>query len=82
MAIDLYMINPSEDTYESHCAFILKHFGTDLPSYYKVKRLVSDLTGIESLVRDMCINSCLAYTGPFSELDACPICSEPRYDQH
>jgi hypothetical protein len=36
MAIDLYMINPSEETYEAHCVFVLKHFGTDLPSYYKV----------------------------------------------
>jgi hypothetical protein len=82
MAVELYMINPSEDTYETHRTFVLKHFGTDLPSYCKVKQLVSDLTGIESLVRDMCVNSCLAYTGPFSELDTCPICSEPRYDQH
>jgi hypothetical protein len=80
MAIDLYMRNPSEETYETNHAFILQYFGTDLPLYYKVKQLVSDLTGIESLVCDMCINSCLAYTGPFSELDTCPICSEPQYD--
>ena len=29
----------------------------------------------------MCINSCVAYTGPYLELDTCPICSEPRYDR-
>jgi hypothetical protein len=28
----------------------------------------------------MCINSCVTYTGPFSNLEACPICSEPQYD--
>jgi hypothetical protein len=25
--------------------------------------------------------SCIAYTGPFFDLESCPICSEPRYDQ-
>ncbi|KAI9447400.1 hypothetical protein H4582DRAFT_1798041, partial [Lactarius indigo] len=30
----------------------------------------------------MCINSCLAYTGPFSGLESCPMCSEARYDQY
>jgi len=28
----------------------------------------------------MCINSCLAYTGPFHGLEICPKCGEPRYD--
>src|SRR6266702_576407 len=37
--------------------------------------------GIESIVHHMCINSCIVYTGPFSELDSCPMCSEARYDQ-
>ena len=29
---------------------------------------------------DMCINSCHAFIGPFAELEACSICSEPCYD--
>ncbi|TFK31192.1 hypothetical protein BDQ12DRAFT_619331 [Crucibulum laeve] len=28
----------------------------------------------------MCPNSCVAYTGPFSELDKCPICKEDQYN--
>ncbi|KIM71551.1 hypothetical protein PILCRDRAFT_804895 [Piloderma croceum F 1598] len=28
----------------------------------------------------MCINSCLAFTGPFSELSECPTCNEARFD--
>ena len=31
------------------------------------------------MTNDMCINSCHAFTGPFTDLDACSICSEPRY---
>jgi len=38
------------------------------------------MTGIKSLVHDMCINSCVVYTSPFSGLDTCPVCSEARYD--
>ncbi|EGO02450.1 hypothetical protein SERLA73DRAFT_47977 [Serpula lacrymans var. lacrymans S7.3] len=29
----------------------------------------------------MCPNSCIAYTGPFSNLDKCPKCSISRYNQ-
>jgi len=28
----------------------------------------------------MCINSCLAYVGPYSDHDHCPTCGEDRYD--
>lgn len=56
--------------------------GQSLPSSYKTKWLVTELTGIDSIVHDMCINSCIAYTGPFSDLDSCPKCSEARYDQN
>jgi hypothetical protein len=28
----------------------------------------------------MCPNSCIAYTGPFSELDKCPKCGEARFE--
>jgi len=46
-----------------------------------VKCLVAKLSGVESIIHNMCVNSCLAYTGPFLELESCPICSEPQYDQ-
>lgn len=29
----------------------------------------------------MCINSCLAFVGPFTGLDACPTCGESHYDE-
>ncbi|KAG1846997.1 hypothetical protein DFJ58DRAFT_717251 [Suillus subalutaceus] len=28
----------------------------------------------------MCINTCLAFTGPFAHLDQCPRCGEDRWD--
>ncbi|KAF8235090.1 hypothetical protein L208DRAFT_1422470 [Tricholoma matsutake] len=30
----------------------------------------------------MCVNTCLAYTGPFAPLTACPFCGEHQYKQH
>jgi hypothetical protein len=74
--------NPSEAMYKVNRTIVLRCYpDTSLPSYYKTKRLVTELTGIDSIVHNMCINSCIVYTGPFSELDSCPMCSEARYDQ-
>lgn len=28
----------------------------------------------------MCIDSCIAFVGPYAELDECPMCQKPRYD--
>ena len=53
---------------------------TRLLSHYRVKQTIAKLTGVHSLMRDMCPNTCIAYTGPFSDLEACPKCSHPRYD--
>lgn len=82
LAIEMYLGNPSEATYEvNRKAFLRRLPSADIPSYYRTRRLVADLTGVESMVHHMCINSCIAYTGPFVDLEACPICSEPRYDR-
>jgi hypothetical protein len=78
----MYLGNPSEATYEvNRKSFLRRLPEATIPSYYKAKRLVADLTGVESVMHHMCINSCIAYTGPFQDLEACPMCSEPRYDQ-
>ena len=51
-------------------------------SYDQAKQLTAEISGIYHISDHMCINSCLAYTGPLSALDTCPICSEPRFDSH
>jgi hypothetical protein len=50
-----------------------------LNSHHLVKKSVKEITGIENIETDMCQNSCVAYTGPFSTLEECPYCAEPRY---
>ncbi|KAL1950134.1 hypothetical protein VTO73DRAFT_5257 [Trametes versicolor] len=51
-----------------------------IPTYEQVKRLVSDLTGIDAILMDMCMNTCVAYVGVFAAFEQCPFCGELRYD--
>jgi len=41
----------------------------EFPSLYQVKKIVQEMSGIEAVVHDMCVNSCVGFTGPFSDLD-------------
>lgn len=71
----------SEETYHNtRAAFLRRHPEDNVLSLNEVKRKVEQITGVVSIVDDMCKNSCLAYTGPFSDCDQCPTCGEPRYD--
>ena len=51
-------------------------------SYDQVQRRVSKLSGVVTWQHDMCIDSCLGFTGPYAGLDHCPDprCGKPRYD--
>src|SRR5712672_2954197 len=81
-AIELYLGNPSEATYEANRTIILHRLpDVNIPTYYRTGHLIAELTGIESMVHHMCINSCVAFTGPFHDLNKCPICTEPCYNQ-
>ena len=83
LALDLFMAcdNASQQTYTAARQSILRRFPeSEILSYHLVKKLVADISGVVSVKDDMCINSCHAFTGPFALLDACSICSEPRYD--
>ena len=72
----------SEDAYEKIRTGIHACFpGSELPSFYQVKWLLCDFTGVTSIVSHMCINSCTAFVGPYADLDTCPECGEACFDQ-
>ncbi|KAJ7362561.1 hypothetical protein DFH08DRAFT_910784 [Mycena albidolilacea] len=74
----------TEETFNAiRDAAIERHPLDDFPSFYKTKTKLAELTGICPLETDMCLNSCIAYTGPFTKLNKCPYptCHEPQYDQ-
>ncbi|KAF5335649.1 hypothetical protein D9758_017763 [Tetrapyrgos nigripes] len=50
----------------------------ELLSWDQMKCRMKELSGVEAIKHDMCPNTCLAFTGPFTDLDSCPECSSPR----
>lgn len=52
----------------------------DIPTYEGIEKKVAELTGVTYITHDMCPNTCMAYTGPFKDLDVCSYCGITRYD--
>jgi hypothetical protein len=52
-----------------------------MPSLRQIERIIGEFTGVESITHDMCPDTCLAFTGPFADLEKCPTCDKDRYDQ-
>ena len=84
--LDVYLATTgthgSEATYDDICA-ALKRLSPDIAdilSHDQLKRKIAELTGVVPIMTDMCSNSCMAFTGPFSDLRACPECSAGRYE--
>ena len=48
-------------------------------SFDQIKRRVRWLSGVVPVEHDMCVNSCLAFTGPRETLVTCSHCGESRY---
>ncbi|KAJ6622946.1 hypothetical protein B0H10DRAFT_1759968, partial [Mycena sp. CBHHK59/15] len=71
----------SEATYTESRENISRCFPeSEMLSYDQVKRKIAELTGVTSILNDMCHKSCVAFTGPYTELETCPKCGESRYD--
>ncbi|KAJ3001952.1 hypothetical protein NUW54_g6112 [Trametes sanguinea] len=66
LSIKLYIAtaNASDDTYNE---------------IRDVKKTIEELTGVVGQRDDMCVNSCIGYTGPYASLDRCPKCGQDRY---
>src|SRR6202142_2081176 len=83
LGLDLFnsLSNSSQETYTSvRQAILRRHPEDNIPSYDQIKHQVAEITGVVSIVHDMCVNTCIAFAGPFSQLDSCPKCGQPRYD--
>lgn len=82
LALDLLIAHDTIASYTATAAAIARRFGTVVLPYHGAKKLLAKLTGIEPIIIDMCINSCCAYTGPWKNLNRCPLCPahEKRYE--
>lgn len=66
--------------YEMACQIELLHNpSSPLLSFNQVKHHIQWLLGVVPLEYNICRNSCVAFTGPYSNLVACPHCPEPHY---
>lgn len=83
LSLRIYMAlsaHSSEATYEAVRQIIKEHFPASNPlSFDVVRRRLGVITGILPLRFDMCVNSCIAYTGTFAHLEKCTYCGENRY---
>ena len=81
LALETFLVSTksSVDTYITmHEAILRRHPSDQIPSYDQIKRRITEITGVTSVVHPMCKNSCLAFTGPFSDLVTCPKCGAPK----
>ncbi|KAG1746872.1 hypothetical protein EDB19DRAFT_1607628, partial [Suillus lakei] len=53
----------------------------DIPTSHSVEHLIAKLSGVDSVKNHMCLNTCIAFTGPFTDLKQCPFCDSHQYDQ-
>ena len=49
-------------------------------SFHAVEKKITEYTGVEYVEHDMCSDSCVAFTGPFANLEHCPICRTSHLD--
>ena len=83
-SIDLYLAlsNGSQEMYASVKKALERHNPpVIINSLHIVKKTIEDLTRVKEIETDMCINSCVAYTGPLLSLQNCPYCGEPCYEE-
>ncbi|KAJ3925070.1 MAG: hypothetical protein NXY57DRAFT_1051750 [Lentinula lateritia] len=74
LSVDIFLsiTTAAEKTYNSIRSAILRRYPeSEVLTYYKVKSLVRQLSGVTPVYR---------FTGPFAELDICPYCGEFCYE--
>jgi len=54
----------------------------DIGSDFIANQILEQASVLHAEVYDCCINSCMCYTGEFTELTNCLICGEPRFDKY
>ena len=55
--------------------------GAQLLSHYLVEKWTQEFSGVITWEHHMCVGTCIGFTGPYVNLEQCPECGEPRYEQ-
>jgi hypothetical protein len=68
----------------THAAVLAEASGVEILRLYKTQVLATKITLVKPLKLDICINTCIAYTGEYKDRLACPfvqdgkVCGEPQ----
>lgn len=81
IAIFKALILGSQQMYNEIRDALILYLDVELYSYHVTRNKLENSTGITEIQTDMCPENCVAYTGPFECLDACPECGTSRYDE-
>ncbi|EIW81720.1 hypothetical protein CONPUDRAFT_54837 [Coniophora puteana RWD-64-598 SS2] len=81
LSMKMFFTNITEDAYAQIAQAIRQREpNVKVYTHHQVKKHIENLSGVEPIWSDMCINSCVGYTGKNFDLEKCPRCFEPRYD--
>ena len=70
----------SQSTYNDWRDLLLECYPDDpFLSFDQMKRRVQQLSGVVPIYHDMCQDTCVGFTGPFTDCERCPICGTDRY---
>ena len=76
------LLGYAQDKYMAVCDNLCELDPTILMlSYDQVKWWVLNLSGLTTWEHHMCIDGCIGFTGPFADLEHCPDCGKPCFDQ-
>jgi hypothetical protein len=80
--IFLAMTSGSEEAYMNILAAFKCHSAeVVILLHAQIKLCIQELIGILPIMTDMCVNSCIAFTGPFGNHTICPVCQKAHYEK-
>ena len=78
----IYSTNSSRDHYDTIRKVDMAAYpGDDFLSFDQAKRALKAISGVVPIKHDMCITSCAAFMGAYSDLDVCLYCKAPHYHE-
>ena len=76
----LALTNSSQEHYEQIHKVTMNTYPNDpFLSFDQIKQHVEWISGVVPLLHDMCINTCHAFTDPYTDLNKFPTCSTSRH---
>ncbi|KIO00040.1 hypothetical protein M404DRAFT_153603, partial [Pisolithus tinctorius Marx 270] len=82
LALESMSQNAYNHVCQATCSSFASSLGADdILSFYNVKKLIASYMGVISIEHDMCCNTCIAYTSPFSQLKVCPTCEVSHWKE-